>query len=121
MKRRNLPLTKNVMAPRTKGFVTSAMALREKLDAVYNFTLYYPDGIPSLWQLIGGDVKDVVLYVKRTPIEELPQEESEIENWVSERYVEKDQFLDAIIDYSKKNPNPQWNNETIKSFGLPFV
>ncbi len=121
MQDKGLPLTRRVMAPRTKGFVASAMALREQLDAVYNITLFYPSGIPSLWQLISGDVERVVMYVKRTPIADLPEKESDIERWIIDRYVEKDQFLAAAETYNRSNPLGAWSNKSLASFNLPFL
>lgn len=119
MKSKGQTPTEWVMAPRTKGFVASAKALREQLDAVYNITLFYPEGIPSLWQLISGEVDRVVMYVKRTPIAELPKEDAAIEQWVTERYLEKDRFLAAVNEINKSRPKGPWTNQALAQMNFP--
>ena len=98
MRRRNMTVTKYVMAPKTKGFIASVSSLRKQLDAVYNLTIHYPDGVPTLWDLLNGSLRRVSIHVKRTPIEELPHEVSELENWVFDRYIEKDMLLSKLND-----------------------
>ncbi|SMF69526.1 lysophospholipid acyltransferase family protein [Pseudobacteriovorax antillogorgiicola] len=101
MKRKGLPITQHVMAPRTKGFIASVNSMRKELDAVYNVTIYYPEGIPSLWQLLKGDCKTIRMHVKRTAIDRVPEPEAELEQWVIDAYVEKDKLLGNL---KKANP-----------------
>lgn len=96
MKRRNLPITNNVMAPRTKGFQASVSGMREQLDAAYNVTIFYPEGIPTLWQLVRGDCSRVTVHVRRTCINDIPIETSLFEKWVIDAYVYKDQLLERL-------------------------
>jgi len=91
--RRNLAVTNYVMIPHTKGFAASVMGLTGHLDAVYNITIGYPDGIPSLWQMVLGDVKRFSLDVLRTPISQLPTVSTEVEKWAIEAYRLKDTRL----------------------------
>lgn len=95
-KKRKLPHMEHVMAPRTKGFISSVQSLRSQLDAVYNLTIYYPDGIPSLWQLFRGDCKSITLHVRRTAIADLPSDEKELETWIIDAYVRKNQLIAAF-------------------------
>ena len=96
MKRRGLPITNNVMAPRTKGFIASVTSLRSELQAVYNLTLHYPSGIPNLWQLFNGDCKEVTIHVKRTAIEDIPEADSDLESWIQNEYLAKDRLIDKL-------------------------
>lgn len=89
-KRRKLPPTEYTMIPRTKGFVASLQGLEGHLDAVYSITIGYPDGIPSLWQMMLGDVKRFAIDVRRFAVSDLPKEEKALEQWTLEEYRIKD-------------------------------
>ena len=54
-----------MLIPRTKGFVASVEGLGDHLNAVYDFTIGYVDGVPSLWQYITGRVKQIHIHVRR--------------------------------------------------------
>ena len=108
MKRRGLPHTENVMAPRTKGFIATVNSLREELDAAYTITLMYPEGVPNLWQLLKGECRYVRMHVRRTEIEKLPVEEEALEKWVINEYVTKDKIIDEFRKtYSTSPSNTQ--------------
>ena len=98
-KRRKLPVTNYTMVPRTKGFVASLQGLNNHLDAVYSVTIGYPDGIPSLWQMMLGDVKRFAIDVRRIPVKDLPQDEKALEAWTIEEY----QLKDSKVKYLEEN------------------
>ena len=85
----------HLLLPRTKGFVATTQALRGHLDAVYDVTIGYVDGVPTLWQWLAGQVKKVHVHVRRYGIEELPEQEEALTAWLVERYEEKDLILDT--------------------------
>ncbi|MCB9477792.1 MAG: acyltransferase [Deltaproteobacteria bacterium] len=88
-----IPVTEHVMVPRTKGVVASIQGLRGHMDAVYDLTIGYVDGVPTLWQWFKGLPKRVHLHVRRFPASELPQSAEDLTRWVFERYQEKDRLL----------------------------
>lgn len=83
----------HLLLPRTKGFCLTLDALRGHLDAVYDTTIAYIGGVPSLWQWCRGDVSRVGLHVRRFEISSLPQNEEELAAWVQARWREKDRLL----------------------------
>ncbi len=91
-----LPLLKHLLLPRTKGFVASVQALRPHLQAVYDMTVGYVQEVPTLWQWIRGDVRKVFIHVRRFPINALPQEESDLSQWLMDLFVKKDKLLDQF-------------------------
>ena len=95
-KSRGLTIPERVMIPRTKGFVATIHGLKNHLDAVYDITIAYPQGIPSLWQMIMGDVKKVCVDVRRTPISSLPDSDQGLERWVMECFLEKEKRLNGF-------------------------
>lgn len=87
--------TEHVLIPRTKGFVATIQGLDSHLDAIYDLTIAYVDGVPSLWQWAKGYVDDVHIHVRRFSMDEVPQDPKELSDWLIERYVVKDKLLDA--------------------------
>lgn len=92
-KEKGLPVLENLLLPRTKGFVAVVKNLRGHLDAVYDLTITYPQGVPRLWQVVQGFVAEFHLHVRRFEIATLPTTDKELSNWLMDRYVEKDHFL----------------------------
>ncbi len=103
---------KHVLIPRTKGFVATVKGLRGHVDAVYDVTIAYVDGVPSLWQWSKGYVTDVHIHVRRFPIDEIPEADDDVSDWLIERFAVKDKLLD---DYYKKGTMPM--NEEDKTDG----
>lgn len=90
---RGLEPTRHVLIPRTKGFVASVEGLGDHLNAVYDLTIGYVGGVPTLWQHITGQVKRIHVHVRRFPAEELPKLEDELKQWLMDRFYEKDELL----------------------------
>jgi 1-acyl-sn-glycerol-3-phosphate acyltransferase len=93
---RGLDLYEHVLVPRSKGFTASVAGLGDHIHAVYDLTIGYVEGVPSLWQYIGGAVRRVHLHVRRFPVSEIPAAESELRQWLLDRFAEKDRLLDAF-------------------------
>ena len=91
-----LPELAHILLPRTKGFVATVAALRGHLDAVYDVTIGYTDGVPTLWQWAKGYVKRVHVNVARFPVAELPEEDTAVSDWLMRRFEAKDARLDAF-------------------------
>jgi 1-acyl-sn-glycerol-3-phosphate acyltransferase len=91
---RGLESTQHVLLPRTKGFAASVEGLGEHLHAVYDVTIGYVDGVPSLWQYITGRVREIHVHVRRFPVDELPKLEAELKQWLMDRFYEKDALLE---------------------------
>jgi len=91
---RGLTPPRHVLVPRTKGFVASVQALRGHVAAVYDVTIGYEKGVPTLWQYIKGYAPRAHLHVRRFPITELPDEDGALATWLLDRFVEKDQLLE---------------------------
>ncbi len=93
-KKQGLTPLEHVLIPRTKGFVASVQALRGHVDAVYDLTIGYVGGVPTLWQWIKGYVRKVHLDVRRYAIETMPEDAEALSDWLIKRFEEKDRLLD---------------------------
>jgi 1-acyl-sn-glycerol-3-phosphate acyltransferase len=93
---RGLEATRHVQIPRTKGFAASIEGLGDHLHAVYDVTIGYVEGVPTLWQYITGQVRQIHIHVRRFPVDELPRLETELKQWLLDRFYEKDELLDVF-------------------------
>ncbi len=91
-----LALPRHVLLPRARGFVASVTGLQGHISAVYDVTIGYVDGLPSLWQWAKGEMREVHLHVRRYTVEELPAAPEALAEWLRERFEEKDARLDRF-------------------------
>ncbi len=95
-RQQRLPAPRHVLIPRTKGFVASVQSLRGHVDAVYDLTIGYVNGAPSLSDWIHGKVSSVHLNIRRFPIDSLPREGQALSQWLLQLFQEKDELLDTF-------------------------
>ncbi len=94
---KNMEPLNHVLLPRTKGFVASVIGLRENhLDAVYDITIAYKDGVPTLGQYVAGAAKAAHFHIRRYTKQDLPHSEESLSEWLSNRFQEKDRLLDTF-------------------------
>jgi 1-acyl-sn-glycerol-3-phosphate acyltransferase len=93
-----LDAPENVLVPRTKGFVASLEGLRGHAVAVYDITVGYVGGVPTLWQYVMGYAPRAHLHVRRHLIEDLPDSEEELSAWLLDQYRRKDDLLAAFYE-----------------------
>jgi 1-acyl-sn-glycerol-3-phosphate acyltransferase len=91
--REGLYAAEHVLLPRTKGFAAAVGVLRDHVSAVYDLTIGYVEGVPTLGQYITGAVRRVHLHARRFAIDTLPREEDALALWLRQRFEEKDRLL----------------------------
>ncbi|XP_030453619.1 1-acyl-sn-glycerol-3-phosphate acyltransferase 2 [Syzygium oleosum] len=93
---RGLPLPRNVLIPRTKGFVSAVTHMRSFVPAIYDCTVAVPSNQkpPTLLRLIRGHPAIVKLQIKRHSMQELPETPDGIAQWCKDVFVTKDAFLE---------------------------
>ncbi|KAF5003007.1 hypothetical protein FDECE_10429 [Fusarium decemcellulare] len=99
---------KNLLYPRTKGFIATVQHLRQAphVKAIYDFTVAYQhqgtfQKAPSMWETLSapslseqGGYKFHV-HARRFPIESLPTRDEELATWLEELWLEKGKILEA--------------------------
>ncbi|KAF9437910.1 hypothetical protein BGZ76_010621 [Entomortierella beljakovae] len=106
---RGLPVLSNVMMPRTKGFIACVNKFRgSHVKCVYDFTFAYyhqtkgfgvpPDLVRVHTGRLSPEYKFHV-HVRRYMIDDLPEDEEKLSDWVVQKYVEKD----ALLEQMKEN------------------
>jgi len=86
---------RHTLVPRSKGFVATVDGLRDHVDAVYDCTLGYVEGVPTLWQFIKGYAPKAHMHVRRYPIDTLPADDEGLSDWLYDRFREKDDLLEG--------------------------
>ncbi|CAA0813319.1 Probable 1-acyl-sn-glycerol-3-phosphate acyltransferase 4 [Striga hermonthica] len=111
-----LPILKNVLIPKTRGFFACLEILRGSLDAVYDVTIAYKNQCPSfLDNVFGVDPSEVHINIKRIPLDKIPSSEDEAATWLMEAFVLKDQLLtDFIVNGQFPNQGTENQLSTVK-------
>ncbi|XP_027343405.1 1-acyl-sn-glycerol-3-phosphate acyltransferase 3-like [Abrus precatorius] len=93
---KGLPIPKNVLIPRTKGFVSVVKNLRATIPAIYDCTYTVPKSEPSptLLRIFKGQSSSVKVQIKRHKMEELPETSDGIAQWCKDIFVAKDALLE---------------------------
>lgn len=89
-----LPILKNVLLPKTKGFCACLEDLRGSLDAVYDLTIGYKHRCPTfLDNVFGVDPSEVHIHVQRIPTVDMPTSEEKVSTWLMNKFQLKDKLL----------------------------
>ncbi|KAF3708337.1 1-acyl-sn-glycerol-3-phosphate acyltransferase delta [Channa argus] len=95
---KGLPKLKYHLLPRTKGFYITVQNLRGNAAAVYDSTLNFRNReTPTLLGILNGKKYHADLYVRRIPLELIPEGEAECADWLHNLYQEKDSFQEQYI------------------------
>lgn len=91
-----IPIPRNVLIPRTKGFVAAVSNLREFVPAVYDVTVAVPKESPppTMKRALSGQSSVVHLHIRRVLTSDLPETEDGLSQWCKDTFVLKDDLLD---------------------------
>lgn len=91
-----LPVPRNVLIPRTKGFVSAVSHMRSFVPAVYDFTVAIPKSSapPTLLRLFKRQPSVMHVHIKRHLMKDLPETDEAVAQWCRDIFVAKDALLD---------------------------
>ncbi|KAK2715008.1 1-acyl-sn-glycerol-3-phosphate acyltransferase gamma-like isoform X2 [Artemia franciscana] len=95
-RKNNLPELQNLLLPRVKGFVAVARLLKGKFPAVYDSVMGFDlknGAAPTLKNMLMGRRVVAEIFLKRIPLENLPDSEEDLTNWLYQCFKEKDERL----------------------------
>ena len=94
-----LPVPRNVLIPRTKGFVSAVSHMRSFVPAIYDITVAIPKSspAPTMLRLVKGKPSVVQVHIKRHLMNELPETDEAVAQWCRDLFVAKDALLDKHI------------------------
>lgn len=94
-----------LLPPKTGGIAFVLQSMGSQFDSLLDVTIYYPEGKPSLWNLLSGKVNEIVVRVRRV---EIPKElidgnyleqdafRLKMSDWVRELWTSKDELLTKL-------------------------
>ncbi|XP_044468179.1 1-acyl-sn-glycerol-3-phosphate acyltransferase 2-like isoform X1 [Mangifera indica] len=91
-----LPIPRNVLIPRTKGFVAAVSHMRSFVPAIYDVTVAIPKSspAPTMVRMFKGQPSVVHVHIKRHLMKELPESDDAVAQWCKDVFVAKDSLLD---------------------------
>ena len=93
-----LPILKNVLLPKIKGFNCCLQELRSNLDAVYDIAIAYKHRLPTFMDNVYGvDPSEVHVHTKIIQVSDIPTAEDEVSSWLTERFRLKDELLSDFL------------------------
>ncbi|KAB1222318.1 1-acyl-sn-glycerol-3-phosphate acyltransferase 2 [Morella rubra] len=94
-----LPIPRNVLIPRTKGFVETIRRIRSFVPAIYDITVAVPKGVPkpTMLGIFKGKTSVVDVRVKRYLTKDLPETDEGVAQWCRDLFTDKDAVLDKHI------------------------
>ncbi|GJN25625.1 hypothetical protein PR202_gb13473 [Eleusine coracana subsp. coracana] len=109
-----LPAPRNVLIPRTKGFVSAVSIMRDFVPAIYDTTVIIPKDSPqpTMLRILKGQSSVVHVRIKRRAMSELPKSDEDVSKWCKDIFVEKDALLDKHLATGTFD-------EEIRSIGRP--
>ncbi|KAI5682955.1 hypothetical protein M9H77_04183 [Catharanthus roseus] len=110
-----LPVPRNVLIPRTKGFVTAVSHMRSFVPAIYDVTVAIPKTSPppTMLRLFKGQPSVVHVHLKRHLMRDLPESDDAVAQWCRDAFVAKDKLLD------KHTEEDTFGDELLRDIGRP--
>ncbi len=96
---------RHLLKPKVGGLATALSAMGERFDALLDVTIIYPEGVPTFWDLLSGQLKQVVVRVREL---EIPKEllggdyegdpvfRARMQGFVQDLWAEKDRMIEEL-------------------------
>ena len=98
----------NLLPPRAGGIAVALASMGELFDAILDVTIVYPGGVPQFWGMCCGDQVDVIVDVRRRPVDASLVEgdyqndrefRRRVHQWLGSLWAEKDRRIDELAAY----------------------
>ena len=95
-----------MLKPKAGALALAVSVLGDKFDSLLDVTIVYPDGVPTFWEFLCGNMRRVVVRARRMPIPptfrngnyaEDPRYRKTFQRWLQAIWQEKDAQIDAIL------------------------
>lgn len=106
---------RHLLRPRYGGLGQVLYSFGDALHSAIDVTIYYPDGVPTFWQLLSGQVKRISLHARMRPIgaglsgvdfSSDPAAKSQLKLWLDGLWQEKDHRLESALTSGSLNEQP---------------
>ena len=98
---------RHLLKPKTGGMAFALSAMGNIFDSLLDVTVAYPERIPTMWDLLTGQIHDIVVDVRQRQI---PAEffegdylgdddfRARFQAWVHELWLEKDELMEELLN-----------------------
>ena len=108
---------RHLLKPKAGALALALGVLGDKFDSLLDVTIVYPDGVPTFWRFLCGDLRHVVVRAQRMTIPSEfrsgdyardPKYRKAFQHWLQALWREKDARIDALIGLpaAPRQPEP---------------
>ncbi|UTF61190.1 acyltransferase [Gilvimarinus sp. DA14] len=94
---------KHLLIPKAGGLAFTLAAMEGRINTLLDVTIHFPEGRPTFWQYLAGDVKTINVVIRQRPIDgSLSGDYGDSEfrayfqQWVNTIWQEKDELLQRL-------------------------
>jgi 1-acyl-sn-glycerol-3-phosphate acyltransferase len=97
---------RHLLRPRYGGIGQVLYSFDDALDSLIDVTIIYPQGVPTVWQYVSGQVKKIIVHIELRPIgedlrgqdfREDPAAKNRLIKWLGGIWEEKDRLMDDTL------------------------
>lgn len=112
---RGIPVPRNVLIPRAKGFVSAVTQLRSFVPAIYDATVAVANSqpAPTFLRIFRGQSSVIKVLLERHSMQELPETADGIAQWCKDAFVTKDAVLEKYFS------NDIFSDKKLQDIGRP--
>ena len=98
---------KHLLRPRYGGIGQVLYSFDDALDSLIDVTIVYPDGAPTIWHFISGQVRKISVHIQLRPIDDAVRgrnfredgvAKSHLKAWLNDIWEEKERFISHTLD-----------------------
>lgn len=98
---------RHLLRPRYGGIGQVLYSFDEALDCLIDVTIIYPDGVPTVWQYVSGQVKKITVHIALRAIDnglrgrdfrEDVVAKGQLKNWLGDIWEEKERLINDTCD-----------------------
>lgn len=102
---------RHLLKPKAGGLALALQALGDRFDSLLDVTIVYPDGAPSFWLFLRGDLRRVIVRVERLPVPAAfnagdytgdPEVRKQVQRWLHEIWLRKDALIGRLLRESAR-------------------
>lgn len=103
--RRQASPYRHLLVPRAGALASTLLTLGPRCTALLDMTIVYPDGVPSFWQFLCGDLRSVVVRCRELPLPAPPGAgeasgdvafRAALARWLAALWEEKDRLIEEL-------------------------
>jgi len=105
---------RHLLKPKAGGIALALNAMGDKFQSFLNITIVYPEGAPTFWGFLCGQMRRVVVRIEQMPIPrcfiggDYAQDEQyrkAFQQWVQQLWQDKDRQIDDLLQQSRHLPD----------------